>query len=822
MKRLVSLLFLAAALVTLACEGETSPGSGIEPPKTAFQDTSAPFFFPTSPPTSGPAVSVSPVVATPPASPKPTRPSASATTAVPPRQTGDPMPEDVAPTSTLLVPPVSSQAQREALVALYNATDGPNWENNENWLSAADVGDWYGVTADSKGIVTGLGLSKNNLKGELPPDLGDLSGLEAIDFRGNRLKGAIPPDLARLANLKVLQLGSNTLRGAIPAELGKLTRLTDLDLGGNLLSEPIPPELGELSNLTRLSLAGNELTGEIPPELGNLTALTRLHLGGNWLRGGIPPELGNLINLEILATVNMQSLGGEIPPELGNLSNLEYLQMSFNRLNGKIPPELGNLTKLKKLSLRKNNLSGPIPPELGNLTSLEELNLYVNELSGHIPRELGNLTRLKLLDLGHNQLRGPIPRELGNLTNLEELLIILNKLSGEIPLELGNLVNLQRLDIMGNRLIGEIPPELGNLGKVVELNIVTNRLSGTIPAELGNLARVETLKLDGNQLTGEIPPELGNLQRLLELGLSRNELSGCIPTTLRIQYYLAEALELQFCDRPPVPVADARQQQVADFIGPNTVDIDPAVVALLYADAAGETRTATARLALVISSDPEISVDPPLEAYVKASGGEPYDEYTWLVPFELARAVICRPEVFYISLSEPGEGSSWELPPRETDESLYSNLNGALPDVVAAHQAGMPENQAALYALFVRGNSVVVQIQTREVETRDGITDWLAQRDIYLHPNASSSGEVHHLGVLLPISQILPLAQQFPDAYLDAADKTGEGLPMLRSQWPPETIHFERSVTQQYIEPGTEQSETGKGILPCPSSPIGG
>ena len=35
---------------------------------------------------------------------------------------------------------------REAvLVALYNATDGPNWTDNENWLTDAPLSEWAGV-----------------------------------------------------------------------------------------------------------------------------------------------------------------------------------------------------------------------------------------------------------------------------------------------------------------------------------------------------------------------------------------------------------------------------------------------------------------------------------------------------------------------------------------------------------------------------------------------------------------------------------------------------------------------------------------------------
>ena len=40
-------------------------------------------------------------------------------------------------------------ADRSALVALYNATDGPNWRNNTNWLSTKNLSTWYGVTVSN-------------------------------------------------------------------------------------------------------------------------------------------------------------------------------------------------------------------------------------------------------------------------------------------------------------------------------------------------------------------------------------------------------------------------------------------------------------------------------------------------------------------------------------------------------------------------------------------------------------------------------------------------------------------------------------------------
>ena len=79
-------------------------------------------------------------------------------------------------------PRPAGAVDRDVLVALYNATGGPSWENDENWLSDLPLVRWYGVTADRAGRVTGLWLSDNQLSGEIPPELGKLANLEWLDL----------------------------------------------------------------------------------------------------------------------------------------------------------------------------------------------------------------------------------------------------------------------------------------------------------------------------------------------------------------------------------------------------------------------------------------------------------------------------------------------------------------------------------------------------------------------------------------------------------------------------------------------------------------
>ena len=70
-----------------------------------------------------------------------------------------------------------SAEDRAVLVELYNATDGANWTNNTNWLSDEPMREWHGVVTDDEGRVAELSLVDNQLTGEIPTELGNLSNL---------------------------------------------------------------------------------------------------------------------------------------------------------------------------------------------------------------------------------------------------------------------------------------------------------------------------------------------------------------------------------------------------------------------------------------------------------------------------------------------------------------------------------------------------------------------------------------------------------------------------------------------------------------------
>ncbi|MCY3783844.1 MAG: LpqB family beta-propeller domain-containing protein [Chloroflexi bacterium] len=95
-------------------------------------------------------------------------------------------------------------------------------DSNFRWRADIPITRWAGVivkTPESEGLplrVRGLNLERRGLAGSIPPELGDLDGLETLILKSSGLRGSIPPELAKLTNLIYVDISSTGLTGCLP------------------------------------------------------------------------------------------------------------------------------------------------------------------------------------------------------------------------------------------------------------------------------------------------------------------------------------------------------------------------------------------------------------------------------------------------------------------------------------------------------------------------------------------------------------------------------------------------------------------------------
>ncbi|CBI22612.3 unnamed protein product, partial [Vitis vinifera] len=418
-----------------------------------------------------------------------------------------------------------------------------------------------------------LDLSRNRFIGSFPDFIG-FSSLTRLELGYNQLNGNLPESIAQLSQLQVLNMPWNSLQGTVSeAHLFNLSKLQHFDLAFNsLLTLNFSSDWVPQFQLTEILLASCKLGPRFPGWLRSQKGVGWLDISGSGISDVIPNWFWNFSSHLYRLNISNNEITGIVPNLSLRFAHFAQMDLSSNRFEGSIPLFLFragwldlsktcfqgqflycvHLSNLIILNLRSNRFTGSISLDLCQLKRIQILDLSINNISGMIPRCFNNFTAMdqkENLVIGYNYTI-PYFKELSRRSSyIDEQLLQWKGRELEYKRTLGL---VKSIDLSSNKLGGEIPREVTDLLELVSLNLSRNNLIGLIPPTIGQLKALDVLDLSRNQLLGKIPDGLSEITRLSVLDLSNNNLFDRIPLGTQLQSFNSSTYEgnPQLCGLP--------------------------------------------------------------------------------------------------------------------------------------------------------------------------------------------------------------------------------------------------------------------------------
>ncbi|KAG6774925.1 hypothetical protein POTOM_018343 [Populus tomentosa] len=386
-----------------------------------------------------------------------------------------------------------------------------------------------------------LRMAMNGLTGSIPSCFGNMSTVAVLDLSDNRLSKV---KLEQLKRSWYVGLSNNNLGGQISPSIFNSSSLRYLYLDGNKFTGHVldfQPTSG--ISLAALDISNNQFSGILPTWMGNFSnQMKAIDLSRNHFYGPLPRDFCKFDILEYL-DMSENNLSGSIP-SCFHPSSIKHVHLSKNQLGGPLTTAFYNSSSLVTLDIADNNLMGPISNWIGNLSVLSVLLLRGNLFAGELPTQLCLLEHLTILDVSRNQLSGPLPRCLGNFSLKENqekaggtgqepfVLKSLKQLSNETGLLAGKIndaeSNFEDIKIEETVQFTTKTNSYGYKGNILNymtgFDLSSNNFSGEIPLEI-----IESLDLSHNKLDGVIPQQLTVLNNLAVFIVAYNNLSGETP-----------------------------------------------------------------------------------------------------------------------------------------------------------------------------------------------------------------------------------------------------------------------------------------------------
>ena len=261
--------------------------------------------------------------------------------------------------------------------------------------------------------IRALGLYHQRMR-ELWPEVYELADLEILSLYDTSLPRGLPPDIGRLGKLRAIDLGWNSSSATWDPALFRIPSLeVVLGVGGD---EPPPDLLARPLSILDMGAwrrpgpkAARELRLEAaiyPDWLLTSEDVARMPLRFLWTSKIALPE-GN--PLETLA------LDGDEPPRwIAGLPALRHLHLSVKRL----PDWLHELSGLETLVVHTHRATADALRPLERMSSLRRLGLFAHDTAS-LPLDLSGLERLELLAISNGPKRwADMPRGIATLPAL--------------------------------------------------------------------------------------------------------------------------------------------------------------------------------------------------------------------------------------------------------------------------------------------------------------------------------------------------------------------------------------------------------------------
>ncbi len=405
-------------------------------------------------------------------------------------------------------------ADRAALVKIYENNDGPEWSDNEGWLSDKPLNEWMGIDVNSDGRVIALDLEELEVVGAV--DVSGLSALEELDLSRNPdvnsldISGLESLELVSCPKTAISELDVTSNHNLLELHITR-TYLTSIDLSKNpklkLLSASYL-EFDELDLSHNVELETLEIAG-MTIETLDLSNNTKLLAFDNWDCESEDQHIKEII-LSSSAVITGDYIGcwgdenSELYTEPNHLYGYQYPKITYADYDQE---EVDKGIAADKAALMKiiENPNFEMDP---NNEYNWDLSLPLSEWSGIYTSILGRVIQV---DLSVSGISGEVIIE--DMPFVQMVGLAVNDIS---KVSISNMPKLTTIEMSGSKVESLT---LSSLPELVSITVVSNKIESVT---LSDFPKLEQLDLTHNPLTSIT---LDGLPSLSDLSLYDAQLS---------------------------------------------------------------------------------------------------------------------------------------------------------------------------------------------------------------------------------------------------------------------------------------------------------